>query len=99
MSAAAYQSGVLDAVAEVETALVRIDSARRRICNATVAARNYRAYFNAVGANWQAGGANLRDRKYAGVPRNRPKFRSARSTAARCAAELPSTKHAVAVGT
>ena len=45
---AAYKSGVLDAVAEVETALVRIDSTRRRIGDSTVAARNYRAYFNAV---------------------------------------------------
>ena len=60
---AAYKSGVLDAVAEVETALVRIDSTRRRIGDATVAARNYRAYFNAVDSNWRAGGASLLDRE------------------------------------
>jgi multidrug efflux system outer membrane protein len=62
---AAYKSGVLDAVAEVETALVRIDSSRRRIGDASVAARNYRAYFNAVDSNWKAGGANLLDREEA----------------------------------
>lgn len=63
VAVAAYKSGVLDAVAEVETALVRIDSTRRRIGDATVAARNYRAYFNAVDSNWKAGGASLLDRE------------------------------------
>jgi NodT family efflux transporter outer membrane factor (OMF) lipoprotein len=62
---AAYRSGVLDAVAEVETALVRIDSTQRRIGDATVAARNYRAYFKAVDSNWRAGGASLLDREEA----------------------------------
>ncbi|MFT4162816.1 efflux transporter outer membrane subunit [Shinella sp.] len=62
---AAYRSGVLDAVAEVETALVRIDSTRRRIGDASVAARNYRTYFNAVDSNWKAGGASLLDREEA----------------------------------
>lgn len=60
---AAYKSGVLDAVAEVETVLVRIDSTRRRISDASVAARNYRAYFKAVDSNWKAGGASLLDRE------------------------------------
>lgn len=60
---AAYKSGVLDAVAEVETALVRLDSTRRRIGDASVAARNYRVYFNAIDANWKAGGASLLDRE------------------------------------
>jgi multidrug efflux system outer membrane protein len=50
-------------VAEIETALVRIDSTRRRIGDASVAARNYRAYFNAIDANWKAGGASLLDRE------------------------------------
>ncbi|MER9634336.1 TolC family protein [Mesorhizobium sp. M0228] len=62
---AAYKSGVLDAVAEVETALVRIDSTRRQIGDASVAARNYRAYFKAVDSNWKAGGASLLDREEA----------------------------------
>ncbi len=63
VAVAAYKSGVLDAVAEVETALVRIDSARRRIGDASVAARNYRVYFKAVDSNWKAGGASLLDRE------------------------------------
>ncbi len=62
---AAYKSGVFDAVAEVETALVRNDSARRRIGDATTAAKNYRAYFNAIDSNWKAGGASLLDREEA----------------------------------
>lgn len=65
VAVAAYKSGVLDAVAEVETALVRIDSTRRRIRDATVAARNYRIYFDAVDSNWKAGGASLLDREEA----------------------------------
>ncbi|APG87892.1 NodT, RND efflux system, outer membrane lipoprotein (plasmid) [Sinorhizobium americanum CCGM7] len=65
LAVAAYKSGVLDAVAEVETALVRINSTRRRIGDATVAAHNYRAYFNAVDSNWKAGGASLLDRETA----------------------------------
>lgn len=65
VAVAAYKAGVLDAVAEVETALVRIDSARRRVSDATVAARSYRAYFNTVDANWKAGGASLLDRETA----------------------------------
>jgi outer membrane protein TolC len=60
---AAYKSGVLDAIAEVETALVRIDSTRRRIKDATVAASNYRTYFDTVDSNWKAGGTSLLDRE------------------------------------
>ncbi|TCU20365.1 hypothetical protein [Rhizobium sullae] len=62
VAVAAYESGVLDAI---ETVLMRIDSTRRRIGDATVAARNYRAYFNAADPNWKAGGASLLDREYA----------------------------------
>lgn len=62
---AAYKSGVLNAVAEVETALVLVDGTRRQIGDATVAARNYRAYFAAVDSNWKAGGASLLDREEA----------------------------------
>ncbi|WDZ80456.1 efflux transporter outer membrane subunit (plasmid) [Ensifer adhaerens] len=62
---AAYKTGVFDAVAEVETALVRTDSARRRIGDATTAAKNYRTYFNAIDSNWKAGGASLLDREEA----------------------------------
>ncbi|WP_457588807.1 efflux transporter outer membrane subunit [Ensifer canadensis] len=62
---AAYKTGVFDAVAQVETALVRSDSARRRIGDASTAAKNYRAYFNAIDSNWKAGGASLLDREEA----------------------------------
>ncbi|SCW74051.1 efflux transporter, outer membrane factor (OMF) lipoprotein, NodT family [Ancylobacter rudongensis] len=64
-AAANYKSGVLSAVAEVETALVRIDSTRRRISDASSAARNYRTYFNAIDTNWRAGGVSLLDREEA----------------------------------
>ncbi|MBH0238380.1 efflux transporter outer membrane subunit [Methylobrevis albus] len=62
---AGYKSGVLSAIAEVETALVRIDSSRRRIGDAGVAARNYRSYFTSIDANWRAGGTSLLDREEA----------------------------------
>lgn len=60
-----YKSGVLAAVSEIETALVRVDSYTRRIGDAATAASNYRAYFNAVDTNWRAGGASLLDREEA----------------------------------
>ena len=62
---AGYKSGVLSAISEVETALVRVDSTRRRIGDAGEAARNYRSYFNSVDTNWKAGGASLLDREEA----------------------------------
>ena len=62
---AAYKSSVLTAVAEVETALVRIDSGRRQISNTAVAASNYRTYFDTVDKNWKFGGASLLDREEA----------------------------------
>lgn len=60
-----YKSGVLSAIAEVETALVRVDSTRRRIGDASSAARNYRTYFNSIDSNWRAGGVSLLDREEA----------------------------------
>lgn len=62
---ASYKSGVLSAVAEVETALVRLDSSSRQIGDAAVAARNYRSYFNSIDSNWRAGGVSLLDREEA----------------------------------
>ncbi|TGQ04850.1 MULTISPECIES: efflux transporter outer membrane subunit [unclassified Mesorhizobium] len=62
---ATYKSGVLSAIAEVETVLVRIESTRRQIGDAATAARSYRAYFKAVDANWRAGGVSLLDREEA----------------------------------
>lgn len=63
VAVAEYKSGVLDAVSEIETALVRVDSTRRQIGDAAIAARNYRSYFNSIDANWKAGGASLLDRE------------------------------------
>ena len=60
---ASYRSGVLDAVSEIETALVRVDSTQRQISDAAIAARNYRSYFNSIDSNWSAGGASLLDRE------------------------------------
>ncbi|MBF2714151.1 efflux transporter outer membrane subunit [Agrobacterium vitis] len=60
-----YKSGVLSAVSEVEIALVRVDSTRRRIGDASSAARNYRSYFTSIDSNWRAGGASLLDREEA----------------------------------
>ena len=60
-----YQSGIRSAVNEVETALVHVDSMRRRIGDAASAARSYRTYFNAIDQNWKAGGASLLDREEA----------------------------------
>ena len=65
LALAGYKSGVLSAISEVETALVRIDSTRRRIGDASDAARNYRSYFNSIDANWRAGGVSLIDREEA----------------------------------
>ncbi|MGV1989184.1 efflux transporter outer membrane subunit [Agrobacterium sp. 22-221-1] len=62
---ASYKSGVLNAISEVETALVRVDSTRRQISDAVTAARNYRIYFNSIDTNWKAGGASLLDREEA----------------------------------
>jgi NodT family efflux transporter outer membrane factor (OMF) lipoprotein len=60
-----YRAGVLSAVSEVETALVRLDSTRRRLGDASVAAQEYRAYFRSVDENWRAGGASGLDREEA----------------------------------
>jgi outer membrane protein, multidrug efflux system len=63
VAVADYRSGVLDAVSEIETALVRVDSTQRQITDAAIAARNYRSYFNSIDTNWSAGGASLLDRE------------------------------------
>jgi multidrug efflux system outer membrane protein len=60
-----YRAGVLSAVKEVETALVRLDSAYRQMADATTAAREYQAYFRSVDENWRAGGASVLDREEA----------------------------------
>lgn len=60
---ASYKSGVLSAIAEVETTLVRVNSTRGRIGNAASAARNSRIYFNSIDANWRAGSASVLERE------------------------------------
>jgi NodT family efflux transporter outer membrane factor (OMF) lipoprotein len=60
-----YRSGVLSAVSDVETALVRIDATGKRLARTKNAARNYASYFSSVDANWRAGGASLLDREEA----------------------------------
>jgi outer membrane protein, multidrug efflux system len=62
---ASYKSGVLSAINDIETALVRLDSTRRKIGDAATAAENYRSYFNSIDSNWKAGGASLLDREEA----------------------------------
>lgn len=64
-SVADYRAGILSAVGEVESALVRLDSTRRRLGDAATAAREYRAYFTSVDENWKAGGASVLDREEA----------------------------------
>ncbi len=62
---ASYKSGVLSAINDIETALVRLDSTRRKISDAASAAANYRSYFKSIDSNWKAGGASLLDREEA----------------------------------
>ena len=64
-ASATYRAGILTAVNEVESALVRLDSTRRRLGDATTAAREYRNYFRSVDQNWKAGGASILDREEA----------------------------------
>jgi len=64
-ASANYRAGILAAVKEVEVALVHLDSAHRQLSDATVAAREYRAYFQSVDENWRAGGASVLDREEA----------------------------------
>ena len=63
VATANYRAGILAAVSEVESTLVRLDATRRRLGDATIAAREYRIYFNSVDENWKAGGASVIDRE------------------------------------
>jgi multidrug efflux system outer membrane protein len=56
---ARYRKAVRAAVEEVETALVNLDSATRRVGDARIATTGYAAYFNAAEKNWRAGGLSL----------------------------------------
>jgi NodT family efflux transporter outer membrane factor (OMF) lipoprotein len=54
-----YRQAVLNAVEEVETALVRLDATQRQADNAHTARLGYQAYFQAAEKNWRVGGLSL----------------------------------------
>lgn len=56
---ASYRQGVLDAVKEVEQALVRLDAATRSEASRRASAEGYQRYLAATRAMWQAGSASL----------------------------------------
>lgn len=60
-----YRSAVLNAVAEVEGALTRLNAARASAGQASSAVADYRSYFNSVDENWRAGGETLLNREEA----------------------------------
>jgi NodT family efflux transporter outer membrane factor (OMF) lipoprotein len=60
-SLAAYRQTVIDAVKEVEQALVRLDGTARRVDVARASAAHYRNYFEASDLNWRAGRDSLLD--------------------------------------
>lgn len=57
--AAVYRQRVLDAVREIEEALVRLDAAARRDADADTAAREYERYFQAGSETFKAGATGL----------------------------------------
>jgi multidrug efflux system outer membrane protein len=56
---AALDLKLRQAVREVETALVRVDSATRREADAIAAAQGFRAYFDAAESRWKIGAGSL----------------------------------------
>lgn len=56
-----YRSKVINAVNEVEDALVRINAANLRVSSAESAEQNYQAYFDAFNQKYNLGWANLLD--------------------------------------
>lgn len=58
---ATYRSKVINAIQEVEDALVRIEAANKRVGAAEAAERNYEAYFNAFNKKYETGWTNLLD--------------------------------------
>ncbi|GAB3256625.1 efflux transporter outer membrane subunit [Chitinimonas naiadis] len=59
LALATYRQGVLDAVKEVEQALVRLDAATRSEASRRASAEGYQRYLAATRAMWQAGSASL----------------------------------------
>lgn len=60
-----YRSAVLEAVAEVEGALTRLNAARASAGQASSAVADYRNYLTSVDKNWRAGGETLLNREEA----------------------------------
>lgn len=56
-----YRSKVINAIREVEDALVRINTANLRVTSADAAEKNYQAYFDAYNQKYNLGWANLLD--------------------------------------
>lgn len=59
VASAAWRSGVRQAVADVEQALVRLDGTQRREAQARESALQYQRYFLATEAEWRAGTQSL----------------------------------------
>ena len=62
-AAESYRSTVLGAIEEVENALTQLDAARRNLGSAETMVGQYQAYFDAIDADWRAGGTTLLDRE------------------------------------
>lgn len=60
-----WRKTVLTAVSEIEGALTQVNAARRNRGSAASAVSNYGTYFNAIDANWKAGGETLLNREEA----------------------------------
>ena len=58
---AAYQSTVAQAVKEVESALVSLDAAQKRLVDANIAQNKFNLYFKATAARQRVGSASLLD--------------------------------------
>lgn len=65
VAAETYRATVLTAVEEVENALTRLSAANRNLSSAQTLVSQYQSYFNAMDADWQAGGISLLDREEA----------------------------------
>jgi len=65
VAAETYRGKVLSAVAEAETALTRLNTARANLAQAGTLVAEYDTYFAAVDTDWQAGRVSLLDREEA----------------------------------
>lgn len=56
---AQYRAGVIKAIQEVEQALVRLNATRERENDLASSAKDYRAHYDSMKTNWEAGNINL----------------------------------------